>query len=347
MRALLKPVIARELGVVLLKPGSELMSMFSGGRVLVESQPTSMASFATGRVPDARQPLAGNAALRPFFLHEKVISAAGGLSGLEYWLMRSGDTCQYPHSDYHYHEMTTMRHAPGAIRLCGHCDNQLREQHTERLAELARQNVIDWVLDTARVALALDRSREISLAELCWWAVRAGVADALPESVAREALRLPEAKETFRESGIVPSVPATSIILDKARALPTPPSEPPAPATSPAIRPVVGVLVDPESPQTFMKRPKRIRWMDDKYLAWVKTQPCECCGMPSDDAHHLIGWGQGGMGTKAHDIFAIPLCRKHHTELHNDPVKFEREHSSQPAMIIRVLDRAYALGVLA
>jgi len=348
MRALLKPVVAREMGVVLLKPGSELMSMFSGGRVLVESQPASMASFATGRVPDARQPLAGNAALRPFFLHEKVISAAGGLSGLEYWLMRSGDTCQYPHSDYHYHEMTTMRHAPGSIRLCGHCDNQLREQHTERLAELARQNVIDWVLDTARVALALDRSREISLAELCWWAVRAGVADALPESVAREALRLPEAKETFRESEIVPSVPATSIISDKARALPTtPPSEPPVPATSPAIRPVVGVLVDPESPQTFMKRPKRIRWMDEKYLAWVKTQPCECCGMPSDDAHHLIGWGQGGMGTKAHDIFAIPLCRKHHTELHNDPVKFEREHSSQPAMIIRVLDRAFALGVLA
>jgi len=348
MRALLKPVVAREMGVVLLKPGSELMSMFSGGRVLVESQPASMASFATDRVPDARQPLAGNAALRPFFLHEKVITAAGGLNGLEYWLMRSGDTCQYPHSDYHYHEMTTMRHDPGAIRVCGHCDNQLREQHTERLAELARQNVIDWVLDTARVALALDRSREISLAELCWWAVRAGVADALPESVAREALRLPEAKETFRESEIVPSVPATSIISDKARALPTtPPSEPLAPATSPAIRPVVGVLVDPESLQTFMKRPKRIRWMEEKYLAWVKTQPCECCGMPSDDAHHLIGWGQGGMGTKAHDIFAIPLCRKHHIELHNDPVKFEREHSSQPAMIIRVLDRAYALGVLA
>ena len=29
MRALLKPVVARELGIVLLKPGSELMSLFS------------------------------------------------------------------------------------------------------------------------------------------------------------------------------------------------------------------------------------------------------------------------------------------------------------------------------
>lgn len=345
MRALLKPVIARELGVVLLKPGSELMPMFISGRVLVESQPASMASFETGRVPELRQPLAANPALRPFFLHEKVITAAGGLAGLEYWLLRhGGGTCQYQHSDYHYHELTTMRHEPGAILLCGHCDNQLREQFTERLAELARQNVIDWVLDIARRALVIDKTREISLAELCWWAVRVGVTDALPESVAREALRLPVANETYRESEIVPAVPATSIIAEKTLALPAGPAgTPPAPA----IKPVVGVLVDPESPQTFMKRPKRIRWMDEKYLAWVKTQPCECCGRPSDDPHHLIGWGQGGMATKAHDIFAIPLCRQHHTELHNDPVKFERKHGTQPEMIIRVLDRAFALGVLA
>lgn len=345
MRALLKPVLARELGVVLLKPGSELMPMFLSGRVLVESQPDSMANFATGCVPDARQALAGNASLRPFFLNEKVISAAGGLAGLDFWLLRyGGGACQYPHSEWHYHELTTMRHEPGSILLCGHCDNQLREQSTEALAELARQNVIIWVLDFARNALALDKAREMSLAELCWWAVLAGVTDALPESAAREALRLPANKHTYRESEIVPSVPATSIIADKASALPAAPAGTPAP---PAIKPVVGVLVDPESPQTFMKRPKRIRWKSANYLAWVKTQPCECCGLPSDDPHHLIGWGQGGMATKAHDIFTIPLCRKHHTELHNDPVKFERNHGAQPAMIIRVLDRAYALGVLA
>ncbi len=345
MRALLKPVLAREFGVVLLKPGSELMPIFMSGRVLVETQPDSMIGFETGRVPDLRQPLASNPTLRPFFLNGKVITAAGGLNGLEYWLLRhGGGACQYQHSDYHYHELTTMRHEPGAILLCGHCDNRLREQYTERLAELARQNVINWVLDIARNALALDKSREISLAELCWWAVRAGVIEALPESVAREALRLPAAKETYRESEIVPAVPATSIIAEKARSLPAGPAG--APPAS-AVKPVVGVLVDPESPQTLMKRPKRTRWDKPKYLAWVKTQPCECCSRPSDDPHHLIGWGQGGMGTKAHDSLVIPLCRQHHTELHNDPVKFERKHGTQPEMIIRVLDRAFALGVLA
>lgn len=97
MRALLKPVVARELGIVLLKPGSELMSLFSCERVLVESQPASMERLPAGRVPDVRQPLASDESLWPFFLDEKVIKAAGGFSGLDYWLLRyGGSCCQWP-----------------------------------------------------------------------------------------------------------------------------------------------------------------------------------------------------------------------------------------------------------
>jgi len=57
MCALLRAV---ELGVVLLKPGIELMEMFTAGRVLIDRQPESMREYQTGRVPDARQPLAEN-----------------------------------------------------------------------------------------------------------------------------------------------------------------------------------------------------------------------------------------------------------------------------------------------
>ena len=60
MRALLKPVVARELGIVLLKPGSELMPLFSCERVLVESQPAGVERLPTGHVPDVRQPLASD-----------------------------------------------------------------------------------------------------------------------------------------------------------------------------------------------------------------------------------------------------------------------------------------------
>ena len=42
MRALLNVDIARHLGIVLLKPGSELMPLFGAGRVLVEIPPASM-----------------------------------------------------------------------------------------------------------------------------------------------------------------------------------------------------------------------------------------------------------------------------------------------------------------
>ncbi|CAH3922262.1 hypothetical protein AI2624V1_1641 [Enterobacter cloacae] len=90
MRALLHPVIVRELGVVLLKPGKELLSLFGSGRVLIERQPASMSGYQTGRVPDARQPLAENEQLRTFFLNEDVIRAVGGIRGLDYWLLHYG-----------------------------------------------------------------------------------------------------------------------------------------------------------------------------------------------------------------------------------------------------------------
>jgi hypothetical protein len=43
------------------------------------------------------------------------------------------------------------------------------------------------------------------------------------------------------------------------------------------------------------------------------------------------------MATKAHDAFTIPLCRKHHTELHNSPAAFERQYGTQPELIIKLL----------
>ena len=259
MRALLKPVVARELGIVLLKPGSELMSLFSCERVLVESQPAGMERLPAGRVPDVRQPLASDESLRPFFLNEKVINAAGGFSALDYWLMRyGGNRCQWPHSDYHYHELTTLRHEPGSVLLCGHCDNQLRDHYSEQLAELARRNVVNWIINSIMVALNMDPSRELSLAELCWWAVRMGVTDVIPESVASRALRIPleEHQSVMRECDIEPGVTATSIITAKASTV----TVNMLPAQMPAVKPVVSVLVDPAATCTKKMPPHLMNW---------------------------------------------------------------------------------------
>ncbi|MCL8662943.1 DUF968 domain-containing protein, partial [Salmonella enterica subsp. enterica serovar Enteritidis] len=109
---------------------------------------------------------------------------------------------------------------------------------------------------------------------------------------------------------------------------------------------VLALRVDPESPESFMLRPKRRRWVNERYTRWVKSQPCACCGKQADDPHHLIGHGQGGMGTKAHDLFVLPLCRTHHNELHADTVAFEERYGSQLELIFRFIDRALAIGVL-
>ncbi|ECE6306403.1 hypothetical protein DQC20_25425, partial [Salmonella enterica subsp. salamae] len=178
--------------------------------------------------------------------------------------------------------------------------------------------------------LGFDDMHAVTLPELCWWMVRNDLAEVLPESAARKALRMPKAivQSATCESEIVPSVPATSIVQDKAKKL-------------------LALRVDPESPESFMLRPKRRRWVNERYTRWVKSQPCACCGKQADDPHHLIGHGQGGMGTKAHDLFVLPLCRTHHNELHADTVAFEEKYGSQLELIFRFIDRALAIGVIA
>ena len=58
---------------------------------------------------------------------------------------------------------------------------------------------------------------------------------------------------------------------------------------------------------------------DDIYRAYVRTLPCcaphdtaGCSGR--SDPHHA---GRRGLGQKAHDHTAIPLCRKHHNDFEN------------------------------
>ncbi len=348
MRVLVTPEIAHRLGIVLFRPGPDAMPLFMQGRVLVEPEPKSMRGLPSGVVPAVRQPLAEDKSLLPFFSNERVIRAAGGAGALSDWLLRHVKSCQWPHGDYHHSETVIHRYGTGAMVLCWHCDNQLRDQTSESLEQLAHQNLSAWMIDVIRHAMNGTQERELSLAELyCWDAVN-DVVDAMTENMARRILKLPGEKihSVYRECDIIPGEQtATSILKQRTKNIVLPPhahqqQNPPQEKT------VVSIAVDPESPESFMKRPKRRRWVNEKYTRWVKTQPCACCGQPADDPHHLIGHGQGGMGTKSHDIFTLPLCREHHNELHADPLAFEEKHGSQVDLIFRFLDHAFATGVL-
>lgn len=329
MRALLNPVVVRELGQVVFRPGPQLMSMFSQGRILLENEPERLASLPTGEIPPAAQPLAEDPLLVPVFENERVIRRAGGIQALEGWLMR-GAGCQWPHSNWHDANLKTLRHEPGALRVCWHCDNLLNGQHNKTLGGMARANVAEWLIWFIRGDLQFGADHQLTIPELCWWLTCNGLAGAIPENLARHALRLPDEpiKSVYRESELRHMPAATEIVQEKAKQ-------------------VLALRVDPESPQSFMLRPKRTRWECEKYTRWVKAQPCACCGQQADDPHHLIGYGQGGMGTKAHDLFVIPLCRAHHDELHADMKAFEKKYGTQPELLLRTLDRALAIGVLA
>ncbi|HAY4926023.1 DUF968 domain-containing protein [Escherichia coli] len=347
MRVLLRPVLVPELGLVVLKPGRESIQIFHNPRVLVEPEPKSMCGLPSGVVPAVRQPLAEDKSLLPFFSNERVIRAAGGAGALSDWLLRHIKSCQWPHGDYHHSETVIHRYGTGAMVLCWHCDNQLCDQTSESLEQLAHQNLSAWMIDVIRHAISGTQERELSLAELSWWAVCNQVADVLPESVLCRSLGLPVEKirSVYRESDIVPGEQtATSILKQRTKNIALPlhvhQQQPPLQEKT-----LVSIAVDPESPAQYLQRQKPQREEMPVYTRWVKTQKCMTCGNQADDPHHIIGHGLGGMGTKADDLFVIPLCRKCHNELAG--VKdFEEKHGSQLLLLIRFLMHARNSGVL-
>ncbi|MGM8475549.1 DUF968 domain-containing protein, partial [Enterobacter hormaechei subsp. steigerwaltii] len=125
MRAILTPEVAPMSGVVLFRPGNELLWLFRQGRVVIERPSEAIQHLPSGLIPEAHQPLTDDDSMQAIFENERVIQRAGGLSGLDAWLERKFE-CQWPHTDWHARDFTVMRHAPGSIRLCWSCDNQLR-----------------------------------------------------------------------------------------------------------------------------------------------------------------------------------------------------------------------------
>ncbi|EPM5273225.1 antitermination protein [Escherichia coli] len=167
MRVLLRPVLVPELGLVVVKPGRESMPVFHNTRVLVEPEPKSMRNLPSGVVPAVRQPLVEDKTLLPFFSNARVIRAAGGAGALSDWLLRHIKSCQWPHGDYHHSETVIHRYGTGAMVLCWHCDNQLRDQTSESLEQLAHQNLSAWMIDVIGHAISGTQERELSLKELC------------------------------------------------------------------------------------------------------------------------------------------------------------------------------------
>lgn len=83
-------------------------------------------------------------------------------------------------------------------------------------------------------------------------------------------------------------------------------------------------------------------WRSKRYLTWIRTLPCACCGATPSDAHHIIGYG-GTMGGKPSDLFCMPLCRIHHQMVHENRSQFL---IAQVKWLMQTLDLAMEIGKL-
>ncbi|MGM7759377.1 DUF968 domain-containing protein [Yersinia enterocolitica] len=333
MRALLTPFIQQELGIVILKPGAELLPYLSG-RLLVATEPEEFKALPSGRLPTTDQQLANDPRLLPFFEQERVINAAGGPRVLEAWVKQLKECQWHDPDDSHVQNLTILRYGQRSIRLCWHHDNKLREHTLPRLNQLATSNLITWIISTVCSHFRLPEGHQLTMPELCWWAVVNEVSDLLPDSIARASLRmLPAVMKSgpTRESDITWTLDPTQLIENKVE----------------QVKKVLALKIDDEPPASFMRIPKRQRWENKKWLKWVKSQQCCGCGSSADDPHHIIGHGQGGMGTKAHDFFTIPLCRICHDALHADMHTWEAEHGSQVVLWFHFMDRSISNGAMA
>jgi len=59
------------------------------------------------------------------------------------------------------------------------------------------------------------------------------------------------------------------------------------------------------------------RWRSEKYLNWIRQQPCMNCGNSTSEPHHIKGFGNfSGAGLKAPDFLTMPLCGNCHRLIH-------------------------------
>ncbi|EBG5293742.1 DUF968 domain-containing protein [Salmonella enterica subsp. enterica] len=330
MKALLNPIIIRELDQVILRPGRSLMGLFYGP-VVIAPAGDKEAGRKPGLLPE-EQPLLLDPAYSSFWMNPDVLRAAGGT--ILNWIERL-NVCQWDHDaeGYHHQELTTAKHEHSGLCLCWHHDHVLVDQPPALVEEIARRNAARYVIESVRMHFRYPDHHTVTVSDLGCWAMVRRVAGLLPESAIRQLLCMPAAepiKSVYRESDLIVNPPDPPAII----------------ANAAEEAPVLAVTVDADAPAQYMCRPKIPRWECQAYTDWVKTQDCCGCGKPGDDPHHIIGHGFGGTGTKAGDFHVIPMCRICHRELHDNLAAWERKHGSQLEHVLRIQHRALGLGVI-
>ncbi|WP_392552902.1 DUF968 domain-containing protein [Orbus wheelerorum] len=339
MKALLTPYYQPELGLIILKPGAELLKKIgTSSRIIIEPSTEKHNGIKSG-ILNEEQPLLKNKHIDPFLFNDKIIDIIKNKGFVFDWWLERKYKCQLEDGDYCYHESTNETVSNSAIRICYHHNKDLVID--ENIKSIAQRNLKMFLLESISQDLKLGASHKLSIFELGWWAVINRQHDLIPENMARLLYNreMEKHQSVYKESETIASDDRSYITLNQQ-------ANETMQYLQEVAKPIKKITVDINSPESFMLRPKLKRWECEKYTQWVKTQPCVCCGKQADDPHHIIGYGQGKMGGKPHDIFTIPLCRTHHNDLHHNVVEWEQRHGSQILLLINFLDCVFGMQVI-
>ncbi len=111
-------------------------------------------------------------------------------------------------------------------------------------------------------------------------------------------LALYHSRKPMKQSPV--SIPANMNRADPSRSTPISPSAQPEPI---------------DKSQLKFGAEKRQR--DKPHLRFVASQPCLLCQQSPSDPHHLRFAQPRALGMKVSDEFTVPLCRRHHRQLHH------------------------------
>lgn len=335
---LLTPYFQTEVGIVFYRiPPSVSPSAF-GERTLLQPAPTELATVKSDQVADFSSNSTACESIAAFAKSAKVRKKLNErdkrYGELPYQrFVKQLQVCQCRDGQYCHHEKTQVETENGLVQLCWHHDKVRMEGgiSAARLAQLADENWTIFVSQAIRQTLRKADGVPLDYADLVLFACIKGLGDELDDDELQQFFGYPPKPDiggTTKESSIGFDKPYQN-----------------AKASLQTYRESLKLRVEPEPLAAFMAIPKLQRFEWRKWLQFVKSQPCVCCGQRADDPHHIIGYG-GKMGSKQHDLFVIPLCRIHHDELHRNVGKFEQDYGSQLELLIKFLDRALGLGAL-
>jgi hypothetical protein len=91
----------------------------------------------------------------------------------------------------------------------------------------------------------------------------------------------------------------------------------PIPVATAASQNLARTSVKQRVDKSVLAFPELNRIRDKEHLRYVGAQPCLVCSATPSDPHHIRFAQPRAMGREVGDDFTVPLCRKHHRDLHH------------------------------